>query len=136
MLVREKVRICPKCGKEKILRSKKWICRDCQILAQKKHYNANRLIEIKKRRDRSERIKREHYEYLISIKSVPCIDCRLSFPHYVMEFDHVGGSKVNNVSNMLGGSFEKLLLEIAKCEIVCSNCHKGRTWRRNHASLV
>jgi hypothetical protein len=32
-------------------------------------------------------------------------------------------------------SREAILKEVAKCELVCSNCHRNRTYERNH-SLV
>jgi hypothetical protein len=36
------------------------------------------------------------------------------------------------VSRLLqeGVATEKLLAEIAKCDLVCSNCHRIRTWER------
>lgn len=47
-----------------------------------------------------------------------------------MDFDHVRGSKVGNVSEMLGStSLADLLMEIAKCDVVCANCHRLRTYR-------
>jgi len=48
----------------------------------------------------------------------------------VFEFDHLPGSeKANNVSWLakMGRSVEKLMAEIAKCEVVCANCHRIRT---------
>lgn len=71
-------------------------------------------------------------------EKTPCKDCRNTFPHYVMEFDHVPerGLKVNTVSQMCNGntSPQKLEAEIAKCDLVCANCHKVRTWHRKQQS--
>ena len=42
--------------------------------------------------------------------------------------DHVGDDKSFNVSRMSRlGSKRKIDEEIAKCEVVCSNCHRERT---------
>lgn len=71
--------------------------------------------------------------YLKEVKeAVPCLDCGLSYPHYVMDFDHVRGEKEGSLSDMArqGCGLAKIDQEIAKCEIVCSNCHRARTWLR------
>jgi len=49
-----------------------------------------------------------------------------------MTFDHLPGTnKRGHVSNLLYASYRKVLLdEIAKCELVCANCHAVRTFMR------
>lgn len=64
------------------------------------------------------------------LKSVPCSDCSRDYPWYVMDFDHVSGKKSGNVSRMLGRPLNVILDEISKCEVVCSNCHRERTFKR------
>lgn len=40
-------------------------------------------------------------------------------------------NKIANVSELLyTKSWDTVLKEIAKCELVCSNCHKERTYQR------
>ena len=48
-----------------------------------------------------------------------------------MDFDHVRG-KTAGISRLLQAnvSMTRLLAEIAKCDLVCSNCHRIRTWNR------
>jgi hypothetical protein len=49
----------------------------------------------------------------------------------VMEYDHVRGKKVDNISNLVGRvGWERLEKEIAKCDLVCANCHRERTFQR------
>lgn len=62
-------------------------------------------------------------------KSVPCLDCGVSYPYYVMDFDHRDPqTKVANVSTLvIKGNRQMLLEEIAKCDVVCANCHRVRT---------
>lgn len=68
-------------------------------------------------------------------KNIPCVDCKQSYPFYVMDFDHVRGTKLFAISSQLDYvSLETLLKEIAKCEVVCANCHRIRTFTRK--SLV
>lgn len=61
-----------------------------------------------------------------------CMDCQVEYPPYVMDFDHrPGETKSFNVSQVQANfTEEELWLEIAKCDIVCSNCHRVRTWSR------
>ena len=65
-------------------------------------------------------------------KDVPCADCGLKYPSYVMDFDHVRGEKKGNIATMVGvaTALKTLLAEIEKCEVVCSNCHRHRTHAR------
>lgn len=67
------------------------------------------------------------------LKSNPCMDCGRDFPPYVMHFDHRDSSlKVRGIGNMWSYSMSKILQEIEKCDLVCSNCHAIRTWNRAH----
>lgn len=63
-------------------------------------------------------------------KAKPCADCEIEYPFYVMDLDHVRGKKLVAVGHIGPCSIEKLLAEIAKCDVVCSNCHRERTFRR------
>ena len=68
-------------------------------------------------------------QYLRDLKTkTPCVDCGINYPYYVMDFDHVRGQKHANVMELVSTlSKKKIDEEIAKCEIVCSNCHRIRT---------
>lgn len=63
-----------------------------------------------------------------------CMDCGLH-PEYsqVLEFDHRPDEvKLFHISDkMTTGTVEDLLAEIAKCDIVCANCHRVRTVVKN-----
>jgi len=50
-----------------------------------------------------------------------------------MQWDHLPGTaKKREVSNMVLRGFRRrtILEEIAKCELVCANCHAVRTFNR------
>ena len=74
-------------------------------------------------------------QYLRDLKTkTPCVDCGINYPYYVMDFDHVRGQKHANVMELIKSlSKKKIDEEIAKCEIVCSNCHRIRTHMRKMA---
>ncbi len=65
-------------------------------------------------------------------KDKPCMDCGGSFPPCAMDFDHVRGEKYKEVGVMWGYSKHRLMVEIAKCDLVCSNCHRIRTYDRKN----
>ena len=72
------------------------------------------------------------FDIIIKYKSVPCKDCNISYPPYMMDFDHINSSeKICNISQMRELYYSnKLIQEIEKCEVVCSNCHRIRTHKR------
>ena len=82
-------------------------------------------ISIKKQKEHLAR-------YLKEVKEKnPCMDCKISYPYYMMDFDHVRGTKQANVAELINTLSKKRIdAEIAKCEIVCSNCHRIRTHMR------
>ena len=65
-------------------------------------------------------------------KNVPCMDCRGVFPSVCMDFDHrPDEAKLFTISHGKGQyGEEKILAEIAKCDVVCANCHRLRTFGR------
>lgn len=67
-----------------------------------------------------------------------CADCGLFYPHYMLEFDHLPGSKkVDNVYRVLKKyGVESAWQEVAKCEVVCANCHKRRTYEREQDDIL
>ena len=79
-----------------------------------------------------------NYDYLVELKSTtPCKDCGVQFPHYVMEFDHRPEEvKLNTVAALARGSTRILKEEVAKCDIVCANCHSARTYFRRMEELT
>ncbi len=89
--------------------------------------------EQKKKRRKRQRDKRNSLRKEVAqIKAdATCADCGIDYPPHVMDFDHVRGEKVGNISELVQiGIRDKLLEEIEKCEIVCSNCHRERTYER------
>jgi hypothetical protein len=70
-------------------------------------------------------------QYIRSVKEgQPCADCGIVYPPYVLQFDHIGSDKSFTITEFATTTIdlEKIKAEIAKCEIVCANCHAERTW--------
>ena len=136
--------LCSKCGKPGEFRagSGSRQCLECMKTYYKVH-NAERHLqrvayrEAHRNSDRpaaAVRHKRERVDRLREIerlKSVPCPDCEVAYPYYVMDFDHLDPrtklDKISRLSSKAGKSWPLILAEIAKCEVVCANCHRLRT---------
>lgn len=110
-------------------------CRVCSNAASKKYYQVNKQEHLRKVRIRTLKQIETNVAYVSDLKeSTPCTDCKQKYPYYVMEFDHLG-DKRDNISRMArhGLSLDTIKSEIAKCEIVCANCHRFRTHLRGYS---
>lgn len=83
------------------------------------------------------RTHRNRQQYFSYLKQQACIDCSIKDP-IVLTHDHRNPkNKHNKVSAMIdSNSWTKIQEEIAKCDVVCANCHARRTakmqgWYRN-----
>ena len=104
-------------------------CRPCQRAYSKAHYRRNAKLHNQRRRRNQERYRRRNRERVREYLSMnPCIDCAESDIR-VLEFDHVRGTKEANISNLVreGWAWQRIVREIAKCEVRCANCHRRRT---------
>lgn len=65
-----------------------------------------------------------------------CMDCGYDKHWCALEFDHRPGEVKLFEPHTLKcvGSWQQMLDEIAKCDVVCSNCHRIRTWERGPAN--
>jgi hypothetical protein len=61
-----------------------------------------------------------------------CADCGYRAHPRALDFDHIGTDKVGDVGRMMHSrmAWSIILAEIAKCEVVCANCHRIRTYER------
>lgn len=74
------------------------------------------------------RVRAERAAVIQKAKDKPCMDCGVKYPLFIMHFDHRDPSlKVKSVSQMTTHSLKKIQEEIAKCDVVCANCHGIRT---------
>jgi hypothetical protein len=106
-------------------------CKDCGRAYIREHYKQNKEYYLEKNDRKRERV----VEFIREAKSKPCADCGRAYPYYVMDFDHrVGEKKSHNVHDLIrAASFRQLHIEIAKCDVVCANCHRQRTFMRRES---
>lgn len=102
-------------------------CRPCKSKIDKDLYaNTSRKQSIRKTKNElTERNRRFVADYLADSQ---CIDCGES-DIVVLEFDHVRGTKIAGVADMIRRNFsiKKIQDEIEKCEVRCCNCHRRKT---------
>jgi hypothetical protein len=100
-------------------------CRSCA-----KGYQAERYAAAPETRIAAvQALKQQVTDLVRSAKDVPCADCGVRYHYCVMDFDHVRGVKLFSISTR-NTTLERTLAEIAKCEVVCANCHRLRTFKR------
>jgi hypothetical protein len=103
-------------------------CRQCQREYDAAWYRNNKA----KRQAKVKADRLDYVAWLDSLKEgIPCADCGIDYPPYVKEWDHLpGAEKALVVADTRRAAFskERILAEIAKCELVCANCHRERTF--------
>lgn len=132
------MKTCGCCREEKVetefahLKNGKWrsTCKECQRFKSKKHYEKNKEDYF----ERNKKHRAVVREFIRELKSnTPCTDCGRNFHYCVMDFDHRPGvEKVEEVSGMGSRTWKQVKEEIAKCDVVCSNCHRVRTFERKN----
>lgn len=101
-------------------------CKACKNEQYQGYYSENKERYAKNSRTHRRRMR----EKIRSYKDKPCTDCGVQYPYYVMQFDHLDGDDKLGAIGRMSWSYVKLEQEVAKCDVVCANCHAVRTWQR------
>lgn len=102
-------------------------CKDCGKVLTRNHYRQNKQQYL----DKNYHSIKSRREFTRQLKNRPCADCGIGYPYYVMDFDHrEGETKRCLVSQTDKLSINAIIEETAKCDVVCSNCHRERTHQR------
>lgn len=67
---------------------------------------------------------------LVELHGGKCVDCGYAGPPFMYDFDHRDPAEK---SFRIGGatqSFDRVLAESRKCDLVCAGCHRFRTHRQ------
>lgn len=102
-------------------------CRECSNNNCKYHYNNNKKDYTSRNRDTRWKKRILLGQYLSNKK---CKDCGTDDIR-VLEFDHLKDKKFNISGSVYKYTWKKILKEIEKCDIVCANCHRIRTYSRS-----
>jgi hypothetical protein len=102
-------------------------CRTCRAAYKQEHYAAYRERYIANALLRKQAIVAERAAYLVEFfRERPCVDCGEADPR-VLEFDDLGAKSFNIAKGVRDRRWQAVLDEIAKCDVVCANCHRRRT---------
>jgi hypothetical protein len=137
MFVPGELRACGRCGQRKPAAEFAWrrkargqrdnYCRPCRADYKRQHYSAHRERYVANATQRKRTTSRERASLLVAFfRDRPCADCGESDP-LVLEFDHLAHKSFNIAKGIRDHSWQSVLDEISKCEVVCANCHRRRT---------
>ena len=137
------MKVCTKCLVMKpfseYYKKRKSVTARCKACLNEDHVDAYRNNPHRRRIVRDAQIKYRLgiRDYIRSLKhGRACTDCKNNFPHYVLDYDHrPDESKLEDISKIASKrnwTRDRIDAEIAKCDIVCANCHRIRTWVRAH----
>lgn len=108
------------------------LCDECRRAARRARKRRNRARRPKKEGEprgpgsKASRCLQRVRDHVNSRKAAPCSDCGGTFPPVCMDFDHRRGEeKVRDVSKCRTVTAAEA--EMAKCDLVCANCHRIRT---------
>jgi hypothetical protein len=104
-----------------------WWCREC-FKAYFRERGERHIQQVTTAR--AARRVRAHAYVLERLRTKACADCGERDP-VVLEFDHLG-EKLAAVGALVGLATPLRVIEqeMAKCEVVCCNCHRRRTYQR------
>lgn len=117
------------------------ICKECNRQKCHDYYALNRERQIKQVYQSKQKRIRENQS---RIRDVLAIGCKCGFKDIrALEFHHIyPADKSDGISKLLadGYSWKRLEKELAKCEVICANCHKIETseaqnWHKSESRL-
>ena len=101
-------------------------CKKCRSVYNSAYSKRSKQASYEQVKIRNEKKKQKLIDYL---KSHPCVKCGEADP-VVLEFNHINpNEKEWNISQMVktNWSWDSIMREISKCEVLCANCHRRHT---------
>lgn len=138
---------CKKCGEldpEKFYQGRR-VCKRCICRhnsdnrarineGRKRYYHANKEVEKVKGNKAAQKRRQKIRALTDEQKRRECLDCKTIFHPVAMDYDHRDGEiKLFEISQARSLRRDLYLAEIAKCDLVCANCHRHRTYLRRIA---
>lgn len=85
------------------------------------------------KKTRTREFQRKRKEMLNALKlSNGCKVCGYNEHPAALHFNHVCGDKLFNISQDSKKAWGRIIEEVAKCEVLCANCHSVHTYENRH----
>ena len=97
------------------------------------HVGSGQKQKTKDRTNRNRTLqKRKLWKYK---EKLGCQDCGEKYPHWMLDFDHKPEyTKLDSPTQIIHKySAARAFEELNKCDVVCPNCHRIRTYKRNQS---
>ncbi len=107
-------------------------CKECANQYLKEHYSKNKIYYAKNAKAQKKKTKQWLYELKMGLK---CAHCEADNP-IVLDFHHIDPTtKEATVAHISrNNAKERILKEIAKCIVLCANCHRIEHWNQKNSS--
>ena len=104
-------------------------CKECQKKYKDLHYINNKRMYKDKAKRHDKKIRTWWYEYKLKLK---CSQCNFAHPAAI-DFHHIGDKEINLSQAVHDGwGKERILAEVEKCQVLCSNCHRILHWNERN----
>ena len=106
-------------------------CLNCQVTltGRQSKFCSNKCKNTHRRADLRDRLNK------IKLES-GCVKCGYANHPSALTFNHIDpSSKSFTIGQMLATTWEFVEEEVAKCEVLCANCHYIHTYENGHSSL-
>lgn len=137
------MKVCSQCQKSRRITSFNWknksngirhsFCKFCHKQYRDAHYRLNKTKRCKQAALRRGKGQIQFQEWIIAyLLQHPCVDC--GEPDIVvLDFDHQT-NKSFTISRFVrnGANLERLIAEVAKCNVRCANCHRRKHAKENN----
>ncbi len=102
-------------------------CQSCNKIAQQEYFQRNKILCLQKRNIYKQKTKEWFQDYKKNLKCERCPENHIA----CLEFHHLNPKeKEVSIGNAINRwSIKRILEEIKKCSVLCSNCHRKEHYK-------
>lgn len=125
-----KCRICPECDRRRMQRKRENPDFKAMEAAKARRY---RKAHPDRYRESWQRAHEKKRQILLDARIGGCVKCGEQHPA-CLDFHHRNGKtdKLGDIGTLRRFDTKRMLAEIAKCDVLCANCHRKHHWEERH----